>query len=109
MKKKIANILRRWANRISPDAAPGFTSDNATRFQAALHYSRKELREIERDPAQAVIIDRDRHRELLAQIAQKMYEQGAITFHTEPELCPDSHDVLIATCYAVDKRWNDDK
>ena len=39
-----------------------------------------------------------------AEHALAMYQPGAITFHTEPEGCPDSHDVLIATCRAVVKK-----
>lgn len=71
------------------------------RFQAARHYSRHELQAIEHDPDLAVVIDLDHRRELLRDLALTLQQAGAITFHTEPESCPDSHDVLIATCYAA--------
>lgn len=49
-------------------------------------------------------MEMDARRKLLHDIALAMYQAGAITFHTEPEGCPDSHDVLIATCRAVVKK-----
>lgn len=111
MKKKLANILRRWANKLSPDATVPdrvlagtmlrqSTGDVKT-FRAARHYSRRELREIEHDADLAAVIDMAARRELLNDMALALYSAGALTFHTEPEGCPDSHDVLIATCRAV--------
>lgn len=74
MKKKLANLLRRWASKLSPEHTA---------------------------PDLAAVIDMDNRRQLLNDIALAMYQNGAIAFHTEPEACPDSHDVLIATCRAV--------
>lgn len=108
MKKKLANLLRRWAYKLSPTVAPttmpiALKVDvlDVKRFQAARHYSRRELQAIEHDPDLAVVIDLDRRRELIRDLALTLQQAGAITFHTEPESCPDSHDVLIATCYAA--------
>ena len=111
MKKKLANLLRRWANKLSPDAtAPdrvlagamlGQSIGDVKTFRTAWHYSRQELREIERDPDLAAVIDMDARRRLLNDMALALYQAGALTFHTEPESCPNSHDVLIATCRAA--------
>ena len=43
----------------------------------------------------------DARRRLLNDMALALYQAGALTFHTEPESCPNSHDVLIATCRAA--------
>lgn len=102
MKKKLANLLRRWASKLSPEhTAPDLQLAGAHTFRAAKHYTRYELRAIEHEPDLVALIDMDNRRRLLNDIALAMYQAGAITFHTEPELCPDSHDVLIATCRAV--------
>lgn len=110
MKKKLANLLRRWASKLSPEhtasdlvlagAMLRSTTADVQIFRAARHYTRCELQAIEHDPDLAAVIDMDNRRELLNDIALAMYTAGAITFHTEPESCPDSHDILIATCRA---------
>lgn len=111
MRKKIANLLRRWANKLSPDAASTDqvkadallrrASCDVKTFRVAKHYSRQEIQEIERNPDYAALIDMDSRRRLLDAMGLQLYQAGAIAFHTEPECCPDSHDVLIATCRAV--------
>lgn len=111
MKKKLANLLRHWANKLSPATAPTdqvIAGDmlrqsigDVKTFRAARHYSRRELQEIEHDPDLAAVIDMDARRQLLSEMGLALYNAGALTFHTEPEGCPDSHDVLIATCRAA--------
>lgn len=111
MKKKLANLLRRWANKLSPDAASTDqviagallrqSIGEVKTIRAARHYSRRELQEIENDPDLAAVIDMDARRQLLSEMGLVLYNAGAIAFHTEPECCPDSHDVLIATCRAI--------
>lgn len=111
MKKKLANLLRRWASKLSPEhTAPDLalagamlrsTTADVQIFRAARHYTHRELRAIEHDADLAAVIDMGNRRQLLNDIALAMYQAGAITFHTEPESCPDSHDVLIASCRAV--------
>lgn len=111
MKQKLANLLRRWASKLSPDntdrdrvltdAMISRTTADVKIFRIAHHYSRRELQEMEQDPDLAAVIDMNRRRELLKEMGLALYQGGALTFHTEPEGCPDSHDVLIATCRAV--------
>lgn len=111
MKKKLANLLRCWANKLSPATAPTDqviagamlrqSIGDVKTFRAARHYSRRELQEIEHDPDLAAVIDMDARRQLLSEMGLALYNAGALTFHTEPEGCPDSHDVLIATCRAA--------
>ena len=106
MKKKLANLLRRWASKLSPEIilpppAVMETRHDVQRFQCKTHYSRRELEALEHDPDLAVAIDLDKRRELLNDLALTMHQAGAIKFHTEPESCPDSRDVLVVTCYAV--------
>lgn len=111
MKKKLANLLRRWANKLSPATAPTDqviagallrqSIGEVKTIRAARHYSRRELQEIENDPDLAAVIDMDARRQLLSEMGLVLYNAGALTFHTEPEGCPDSHDVLIATCRAA--------
>ncbi|MBO5053858.1 MAG: hypothetical protein J6C44_06465 [Muribaculaceae bacterium] len=114
MKKKLANLLRRWASKLSPDnttsdrvltaAMTSRTTADVKIFRAAHHYTRRDLQALEHDPDLAPVMEMDARRKLLHDIALAMYQAGAITFHTEPEGCPDSHDVLIATCRAVVKK-----
>lgn len=114
MKKKLANLLRRWASKLSPDntdrdrvltdAMISRTTADVKIFRAVHHYSRRDLQALEHDPDLAPVMEMDARRKLLHDIALGMYQAGAITFHTEPEGCPDSHDVLIATCRAVVKK-----
>lgn len=107
MKKKIANILRRWADKLTPyPEAPLPWNDTAKwdRVMAKEHYSRAELNQIERNPDLAQIIDQDKHQHLVKLIARKLMAEGYIAFHTEPELCPDSHDALVATIYVARPR-----
>lgn len=111
MKKKLATLLRRWANKLSPATAPSDqvianamlsrTTADVKIFRAAHHYTRRDLQEIEHDPDLAAVIDMDARRQLLSEMGLVLYNAGALTFHTEPEGCPDSHDVLIATCRAA--------
>lgn len=113
-KKKLANLLRRWADKLSPATTPTDqilagamlrqSIGEVKAIRAARHYSRRELQEIEHDPDLAAVIDMDARRRLINDMGLALYQAGAITFHTEAEACPDSHDVLIATCYAVVKK-----
>lgn len=114
MKKKLAALLHRWASKLSPDFAPSYqaiadamicrTTADVKIFRAAHHYTRRDLQAMECSPDMALLIEMSARRELLHDIAEAMSQAGAITFHTEPEGCPDSHDVLIATCRAVVKK-----
>ena len=114
MKKKLANLLRRWASKLSPDnttrdqviadARMTRTTADVKIFRAAHHYTRYDLQALEDAPDMALVMDMNARRKLLHDIALAMYQAGAITFHTEPEACPDSHDVIIATCRAVVKK-----
>ena len=95
MKKKLANLLRRWANKLSPATAPtdqvlagAFLRQSigdVKTFRAARHYSRRELQEIEHDPDLAAVIDMDARRQLLSEMGLVLYNAGALTFHTEPD------------------------
>lgn len=113
MKRKIANILRRWADKLSPgpeaplpwnELLPWNDTTRWDRVMAKAHYSRAELNEIERNPDLAQIIDQDKHQHLVKLIARRLMAEGYIAFHTEPELCPDSHDALVATVYVARPR-----
>ena len=108
MKQKLANLLRRWASKLSPDNTDrdliSRTTADVKIFRAAHHYTRRDLQALEYEPDLAPVIEINARRKLLHDIALGMYQAGAITFHTEPEGCPDSHDVLIAICRAVVKR-----
>lgn len=111
MKKKLAKLLRSWANKLSPDTyAPDRvltgallyqTTADVKIFRAAYHFSRSDLRALSESPELAPVIEMDARRKLIEDIGLALYQAGALTFHTEPESCPDSHDVLIATCRAA--------
>lgn len=109
MKTKLAKILRRWANKLSPDyTRPLFPNpfiNSSTRevklFQGMYGLSPSTVREMKRDPEFAAAIEMDTRKELLDTLALKMYQAGAITFQTE-----DGNDYyapkrIIATCHAV--------
>lgn len=113
MKKKLANLLRRWAYKLSPF---GYTPDGRPLisvpgsrpqerkikcFKAARHLSRFEIEALETDPDMAVVIAQQHIDQLIKDIARELYKSDAITIHSEPEGCTDSHDVLIAQVYAV--------
>lgn len=82
MKKKLAALLRRWASKLSPEIIlppPVIreTRHDVKRFQGKAHYSRRELQDIEQEPDLAPVIDMDKRRRLLDDIALEMYQAGA--------------------------------
>lgn len=108
MKKKIANILRRWAERLCPTITPEIPQPRNSfiewnRIMAKAYYSRAELNEIERNPDLAQIIDQNKHQHLVNLIAKSLMDEGYIVFHTEPEpeCGPGSLDALVATVYVA--------
>lgn len=58
------------------------------------------LREMDRDPEFAAIVEMDSRKELLDSLALKLYEAGAITFRTE-EGTDYAPKRIIAQCRAV--------
>lgn len=107
MKKNLAKILRRWADKLSPEQPIIFPpplferrANNIQRFQAARDiYSPITLREMERDPKFAAVVEIDTRRELLDGLALTLYQAGAITFRTEAAAGGTKR--ITASCHAV--------
>lgn len=108
MKQKLAKILRRWANKLSPDYScplfppmPLSTSTKEVKlFQGCRMLAPSTLREMDRDPEFAAIVEMDSRKDLLDMLALKLYEAGAITFRTE-EGTDYAPKRIIAQCRAV--------
>lgn len=114
MKKKLAKILRRWASKLSPETDPlrfnspttpwpSFESQPVKKFQGAHIYTPRTLRDIERDPKFAAVVEMETRQDLIKGLALSLYQAGAITFRTEERT---EGRRIIATCYAAVKEQN---
>lgn len=114
MKKKLANLLCRWAFKLYPSAFYGAALPEAPepirpqevelkKFRVARHLSRYEINWIESDADAALIVTQSHIEKILDELSRELYRQGAIKIDTEPEGCLDSHDVIIGTVYAAVK------
>lgn len=110
MKKKLANLLRRLASRLAPQApgkiAVGFKVEtyDVKRLRIPRHFTSEEIRLIEKDTDTAVLIDEGARRQLLRSIGEALYAAGAVKFRYEPEPIPGGNDCLIAEVYAAIKQ-----
>lgn len=116
MKKRLANLLCRWAFKLYPSAFYGAAlpepptpirpqEGELKKFRVARQLSRYEINWIENDADAALIVTQSHIEKILDELSRTLYSQGAIKIDTEPgEGNSDSHDVIIGTVYAAVKR-----